>query len=223
MIFKRIFQMIVLVVAVLGVIGTLYFRAQYEAIKMNPNIEAQKQVADLVEQVGKLMVLPSNETPTVEVISDISALADQPFFALAQNGDAVLIYNTALKAILYRPSTNKIINVGPISTHQTSGNNAATSSNPTNAPRISYYNGTVSGSAAILLEKAVHDSYPDFVTSTVANAARRNYTKTIVVDISDSYGQDASLIAALLHAQVSALPAGEVAPADTDILVIAGK
>ena len=72
MIFKRIFQMIVLVVAVLGVIGTLYFRAQYEAIKMNPNIEAQKQVADLVEQVGKLMVLPSNETPTVEVAGEKS-------------------------------------------------------------------------------------------------------------------------------------------------------
>lgn len=50
-----------------------------------------------------------DETPTIATVSDITKLQGQPFFAKAQNGDKVYVYSNAKKAILYRPSENKII------------------------------------------------------------------------------------------------------------------
>jgi len=65
--------------------------------------------------VGKLMELP-HETPTIATVTDVNKLEDQPFFAKAQNGDKVLIFSAAQRAIIYRPSTNKVIDITPIQT-----------------------------------------------------------------------------------------------------------
>lgn len=69
----------------------------------------------MTEKVGKLIALPADETPTIATVEDKTKLADQAFFSAAENGDKLLIYTKAQKAIVYRPSTNQIINVGPIS------------------------------------------------------------------------------------------------------------
>jgi len=80
----------------------------------SPNTNVEEEVRKTVEVVGKLMELPA-EMPTVATVSDVTKLPpDQPFFSLAKNGDKVLFYNDAKKAILYRPSIDKIINVAPI-------------------------------------------------------------------------------------------------------------
>ena len=64
----------------------------------------------LVDKVSLLTALPTDETPTVATVTDITKLQGQPFFAKAQNGDKVLIYTKNKKAILYRETTNEIIN-----------------------------------------------------------------------------------------------------------------
>ncbi len=74
----------------------------------------QAEVDALVAQVGKLISLPDDEKPTVATVTDASKVKDQPFFAKAQNDDKVLIYQKAAKAILYRPSTNMIVEVGAV-------------------------------------------------------------------------------------------------------------
>ena len=80
----------------------------------------QAEVDLLVNEVGKLITLPSDEKPTVATITDIEKLKDQPFFANAKNGDKVLIYTNAKKAILYRSEEKKIIEVGAVNINQTS-------------------------------------------------------------------------------------------------------
>ena len=78
----------------------------------SPDVEAK----NLEAIVGKLIVLPEGETPTVATVSDPNALTNQAFFSSAKKGDRVLIYAKAKKAILYDPVLNKIINVAPLTT-----------------------------------------------------------------------------------------------------------
>ncbi len=68
----------------------------------------------LAARVGELILLPENEVPTVATVSDMHALEGQAFFQNAQLGDKVLMYLAAQKAVLYRPSEDLIIEVGPI-------------------------------------------------------------------------------------------------------------
>jgi|GEM_PF-2261109 len=79
--------------------------------------------AQILEAVGKIMLLPSDETPTLAKVSDPAALQGQVFFKNAAVGDIVLMYPKSLRAIIYDPAQNKIIEVGPI----TAANNTATS------------------------------------------------------------------------------------------------
>lgn len=69
---------------------------------------------NLVAKIGTLIELPAGEEPTIATVTDKTKLTDQPFFASAQNGDVVLIYTHAKKAYLYRPGSNKILDVAPV-------------------------------------------------------------------------------------------------------------
>lgn len=107
--------LIVLVGVVILSSGTaVYFYSQYSGLKQDPNKAAQNDVNKLVAQVGKLIILPEGEIPTVATVSDPEKLKDQAFFAKAKTGDRVLIYTSAKKAFLYSPGDNKIVEVAPI-------------------------------------------------------------------------------------------------------------
>ncbi len=93
----------------------------------NPTAVQQAQNQQLINKIGTLAVLPKGETPTIATVTDITKLSDQPFFTNAQNGDKVLIYTQAKKAYLYRPSTNKIINIAPVNL----GNQSSSTTTPT--------------------------------------------------------------------------------------------
>ncbi|MBI2049295.1 hypothetical protein HYT32_00030 [Candidatus Roizmanbacteria bacterium] len=91
-------------------------RAEYEKTKLQLNKSSTvlgDNTEEVIDKVGKLIELP-NETPTVANITDKTKLQGQSFFARAQNGDKVLIFQKAKKAIIYREATNKIIEVGTI-------------------------------------------------------------------------------------------------------------
>jgi len=75
---------------------------------------AAETEADIVSAVGKLMLLPTDETPSLAKVSDPALLQSQVFFKNAVTGDVVLMYPKSLRAILYDPMQNKIIEVGPI-------------------------------------------------------------------------------------------------------------
>jgi len=102
-----------------GAIGVYTVRQRPALFGLSPSQqEIQKEVEDLVNKVSKLIALPEDENPTVATVTDIEAVKDQTFFAKAQNGDKVLIYTNARKAILYRPSENRILEVGLVNINQ---------------------------------------------------------------------------------------------------------
>jgi len=109
--------MIALIVTILILGGSTYYfySKYYEAKKqmINPQQLVDQQGAEIVSKVSLLMDLP-NEAPTIATVLDASKLQDQVFFKNAKNDDRVLIYTQAKKAVLYRPSTNKIIEVSPL-------------------------------------------------------------------------------------------------------------
>jgi len=104
-----------IILAVIAIIAAVYFYVQYSDIKANnPQQISQQEVTDLVARVGRLIILPTDETPTIATVTDPQPLKSQAFFANAQKGDRVLIYTGAKKAILYNPTENKIVEVAPI-------------------------------------------------------------------------------------------------------------
>lgn len=99
-----IIAVIVLILAAYGITrawGSVFGGTEYE-------------MKSLVHNVGEHMLLPENETPTLATVTDMHALEGQPFFRNAKEGDKVLMYLISQQAILYRPSIDKIIEVGPI-------------------------------------------------------------------------------------------------------------
>ena len=105
---------ILVIVALASLGATYYFYSQLNQLKVNPQAAAQEEAKALVAKVGKLIVLPEGEDPTIATVADPEALREQPFFAKAKQGDKVLIYTNARKAILYDVESNKIVEVAPI-------------------------------------------------------------------------------------------------------------
>jgi hypothetical protein len=98
----------------LAAASAAYFYRQYSLLKSDPSVAVKSETAQLIEEVGKLIVLPEDETPTVATVSDVEKLKSEAFFAKAKNGDKVLIYSAAKKAILYDPIARKIVEIAPI-------------------------------------------------------------------------------------------------------------
>lgn len=131
-----------LVVALIAIVAGAYYYTQYNSLNTilkNPNVAVEKQTKQLTDQVGKLILLPTDEQPTIATVTDASKLKDQSFFKNAKNGDKVLIYVKAKKAILYDPAKNVIVDVAPVNIAQNqqqvapSGTVVQTSPAPTTA------------------------------------------------------------------------------------------
>lgn len=109
-------------VIIIAIIPTIYFYTQNKNAtnKLN-DLQSKSQNAsnldEVVKQVGKLVIVPSDEKPTLATISDISKLKGQEFFANAANGDKVLVYQKAGKAIIYRPSLNLVVEMAPLNSN----------------------------------------------------------------------------------------------------------
>ena len=103
----------VLILVVVVVLGVIFFAGGGGGSDDGQLSEAE--LATLLSQVGSHMILPEGEEPAVATIVDAAALiAEQPFYNGAQDGDRVIIYTQAQRAIIYSPERDIIVNVGPI-------------------------------------------------------------------------------------------------------------
>lgn len=81
-----------------------YFYSKYKTVS---SVEKE----DIITKIGKFVELPQDENPTLATVTDVEKIKGQPFFAKAQDGDKVVFYANAAQAILFRPSTGKIVNM----------------------------------------------------------------------------------------------------------------
>jgi len=226
---KMLIYISIFVLILLGLSTFLFTKFGPSAKKtIVPKIDAKKEADELLAQIGKLFDLPTGETPTIATVSDKTKLEKQSFFAKAENGDKVLIYSVAKKAILYRPSAHKIMEVAPLAITAPTAipvvptvNVIEVDPSPIKKTTISIYNGTKTAGLASSAEKKVGESISAVEVVEKGNTVK-DYTKTVVVDISGSNSALAKKIANLFEGSVGPLPEGEQQPKG-EILVIMGK
>jgi hypothetical protein len=108
---RFIVPLLVLIVVAAG----SYEYGRYSVYNQYPQLSKQDEANAILGKLSLLIQLPQNETPNMATIIDAAAAKKQQAFVQdAENGDVLIIYSNADMAILYRPSTNKIIAVGPI-------------------------------------------------------------------------------------------------------------
>lgn len=144
---KAIARAVLEAVLILALIGVGYYayglhdknqdlKTQVSTLKANPQIVIKQQTDDLIAKVGSLISLPKGESPTVANVTDAATARKQSaFFNTAQNGDKVLLYPKAGLAILYRPSTNKIVLQAPLTFNADTTTKAATPTTTTPTTR----------------------------------------------------------------------------------------
>lgn len=212
-------------VVIIAAIVTSYLYVQNERTKKllaNPQEAAKEQSKSIIDKVARIIDVP-NEDPQIATVSDSNKLKNQPFFAKAENGDKVLIYSNTGRAILYRPSTNKIIEVAPIN-RATGGPN--TNGSVTNVSmkdiKVAIYNGSGKAGLAGSTESKLKSKYPEITVVTKENAVKSDYKDNIVVDVKGGKTTQAEAIAGVVGGKVGSIPDGELKP-DADILIIVAK
>lgn len=215
-----------LIVFCLAVAST-YFYWRYEQLVSQ---SAEKEITQITRHLSKFMQLPSDSMPTLATVTDKDKLINEEFFKQAENGDKVLIYLAEGKAILYRPSTRKVIDVAPVRRTDTLSQQEGLAAQPTTTPTpvsekvaISIYNGSGEAGATTETLGVLEDLSFPYTNGTTRNASQQTYTQTLVVDLDDSHENESTEIADILDGKVGALPAGETPPAEGGILIILGR
>lgn len=98
-----------IIIIILIIVGIVYSRS-----KATPS-EAQQAAENtaLIKSVSALMLVPT-EQPIIATINQADVLVkEQAFYTGSQNGDKLIIFPKAQKAIIFSPSRNIIVNSGP--------------------------------------------------------------------------------------------------------------
>ncbi|OGG11915.1 hypothetical protein A2Z00_04290 [Candidatus Gottesmanbacteria bacterium RBG_13_45_10] len=211
----------------LAIIPSVYFITQYRSMQArlrDPAKYAQQESNAMIARVAGLMALPTDETPTVAIVNDVEKLKNQQFFSHSANGDRVLIYTKAKKAILYRPSINKIIDVAPLNVNQTASESAQAGTTPIPSPATFFL---TNGTSIVGLTKKYEEELKSKLRNASVidrdNAKRTTYDKTLLVDVAGNKSELAQQLGQVLGVEVSKLPEGEATPsALSDFLIIIG-
>ena len=150
-------------------------------------------------------------------------LRNQTLFQNAQNGDKVLIFNQAKRAIVYRPSENVIIEIGNVVVAPQSTPSAC--AQESEKVKVVLLNATTTAGYAKKIGADLIGEYPNLEISSTSNANGDYKENTVYVITSNKASTDlAKNIASSINGEVkSTLPADESKPTNADVLVILGK
>ena len=97
--------------AVIGLLIIIVINTHHSSTGQSKERQVQAEVA-------KLVILPTNETPALATVTDPTKLKYDPFLSQTQKGDEILIYAKWKQAVIYRPSADKVVDIGPVDVSQ---------------------------------------------------------------------------------------------------------
>lgn len=226
--------LILLVVTVIGLVSVLF--SYYNTSKKLRSLSTtagqkeatKKEIDELVKKISKLIVLPTDETPTLATITDATGLAkSQSFYLGSNNGDKVLIYFKAQKAYIYNPNKDILVNVGPVYIEQ-GGKTASSTDNTTQTTllqetlSIEIRNGTAKAGLGNETSSKLSSDKSYSITK-VIDAATTTYKSNILVDLTN--GQKSSLLSKLEKdlnlTATGTIPSGEKSSQSDVLLIVA--
>ena len=105
------------ITATLLVIASVFIVGIWWRNTQNSNYESvKKENTSLLLSVGKLLDLLS-EDPTITTISNKEDFKNETFYNKIETGDKLLVYLNADQAIFYRPSSNTVTMMLPVSAY----------------------------------------------------------------------------------------------------------
>jgi len=225
---------IIFVVTFLGIAGFAgwsfysYQKAQEEVLRLS-TLEGQEEIRkqdleNLLSRVRAHMILPEDEEPTVATITNIEALIeDQPFFEGANDGDKVLVYVGARKAIIYSPERDLVINVGAV---VVDNQQVALDETDEEFARldIELRNGTSAAGLARDVSSRLSGENDAFNFVNLTDAAKRDYGETLVINMGRTSNSELinSLAQVLGASVVNSVPEGEQG-SSAEVLILVGE
>ena len=211
-----------LILFLVAVAGAGWFYWQYS--KLQGEVKDLEQITldaaennnegvSILDKVNQHILLPHDQQPEILVLDNADALKGQDnFYEYAQNGDVDVKYNSL--EILYNPVADVIVNA------RTRGTVAGAEVRAVQgAITIDIRNGAGVGGLAGKTAQTF-SGVKDFIVQNVGNAASSNYSKTILVNLSD---KDVTGLEKQFNTQaVKDLPNGEQS-SSADVVIILGK
>ncbi|MFI5271183.1 MAG: LytR C-terminal domain-containing protein [Candidatus Saccharimonadales bacterium] len=162
----------------------------------------QKSLNQVVSLVGRHIVLPTGETPTLATITGHDKLDHSSIlYSKGKDGDRVLIYVQAGLVYIYRPSIDRIVAVGPVSVDQgipESKNASITIEDSTNRPTI-----------AQQVKDKVQTAYPYSKVSIGSGTNKPNFPSTLIIDNTNNKDNLVNDLTSLLNAKRGVVPLSE--------------
>ncbi|MCX7997205.1 MAG: hypothetical protein N2691_05660 [Patescibacteria group bacterium] len=214
------------VVLVISLVVSGYFAwhaYEFKQSRLDPDRAAKLQAERIVSRVSRLMDMPSTERASVAVLGARSDEQYRDFFSQAIPGDAVIIFPQARRAILYRDSIDRIIDIVTLaSAERVSPPSGAQEKSVVRYPlRMAILNGGAPAGSEQLAGEIIQDAIAGLIPEYAGAAKANNYTRTIVINLSGVPETVLEDVARAIGGTITTLPSYETAP-DTDFLVILG-
>lgn len=92
--------------------GFAWYFTHSIVVKADTHSRAEER-SQVILSVARHVIIPEDEEPIFATVTDPKQLQGQVFFENAQVGDKVLIFSHAHRAMLYRPSVDRIVEMAP--------------------------------------------------------------------------------------------------------------
>jgi len=184
------------------------------ALTAHKQAPGQKELAQVKSDVSKLMILPTDEEPTLAIVDNAKTLKDAFLAEKAVDGDEVLIYAKNGIVIVYRPSINKIAAVGSVT--------ADPAFPEAKGASVTVLNGADDAEKTQKVIEKVKNAYAELKVIDGGKTNRQDFPTTIVIDNTNQKDNLVDALATAINGKRGVVPLGE-GKAETDLMIIVGK